>query len=457
MADSADTLRVGELNRLIRYALTVNFPSDLWVEGEISSLKRHEGSGHVYFQLVEAGATGQPDATVSVALYAADRRTVNMMLKRAGWAIRMADGVHIRIRGSLDYYPPQGRLQLRMSAIDPAFTLGKLVAERDRIMALLAAEGLLDRNRSLPYPQVPSRIGLVTSEGSAAESDFLDELARSHLAWHVQIAATRVQGAGAEVEIVRAIEQLATSGVEVIALVRGGGARTDLMVFDHELIARAIAAAPVPVTTGIGHEIDRSIADAVAAVAHKTPTACAAALVEQAQAGLRRAESAWDRIAERATAATEHATRRLDDQRHRVVLRSRAVVTLSATSLEHRTHRLHRSRLQGVDRADQHLTNLATRVTALDPGRALARGWSITRTADGAVVRDPAALAPGDALVTTVAAGVIHSTVLGGDAAPHTGAAPTSTTTTSTSTSTGAGAGTGTRSRTIGQTADDDA
>lgn len=419
MADSGDTLRVGELNQLIRYALSVNFPSDLWVEGEISSLKRHEGSGHVYFQLVEAGARGQPDATVSVALYAADRRTVNMMLKRAGGAIRMVDGVHIRIRGSLDYYPPQGRLQLRMSAIDPAFTLGQLVAERDRVLAAMAGEGLLERNRALPFPAVPSRIGLVTSDGSAAQADFLDELERSQVAWHVSLAATRVQGAGAEHEIGRAIERLAATGVEVIALVRGGGARTYLMVFDHEVVARAIAASPVPVITGIGHEIDRSVADAVAAVAHKTPTACAAALVEQAHDGLRRASSAWDRITERALASTDHASRRLDDQRHRVVLRSQAVVTLAASSLEHRTHRLQRGHLHGLDRAERHLANVATRVAALDPARALARGWSITRTAAGTVVRDAAAVAPGDELRTTVAGGVVHSIVAPQEATPQ--------------------------------------
>ncbi len=412
MADASDTLRVGELNRLIRYALSVNFPSDLWVEGEISSLKRHEGSGHVYFQLVEAGDAGQPDATVSVALYAAERRTVNIMLRRAGGAIRMADGVHIRIRGSLDYYPPRGRLQLRMTAIDPAFTLGKLTAERDRVMAALAQEGLLERNRALPYPTVPTHIRLLTSEGSAAQADFLDELERSGFAWRVTMAAARVQGAGAEHEVVRALEQLTRSGAEVVAVVRGGGARTDLMVFDAEVIARAIAASPTPVITGIGHEIDSSVADAVAAVAHKTPTACAAALVEQARTGLRRAESAWDRIAERAEAATQHEHRRLDDQRHRVVLRSRAVVELASRSLEHRTHRLQRSRTSVLDRAEHHLTGAATRVGVLDPARALARGWSITRRTDGALVRGPADAPPGTVLRTTVAGGVIDSTAI---------------------------------------------
>jgi exodeoxyribonuclease VII large subunit len=413
VADRSDTLRVGELNRLIRYALSVTFPSDLWVEGEISSLKRHEGSGHVYFQLVEAGDAGQADATVSVALYAADRRNVNMMLKRAGGAIRMADGVHIRIRGSLDYYPPHGRLQLRMSAIDPAFTLGKLTAERDRVLAALAQEGLLDRNRSLPYPAVPTHIGLITSEGSAAHADFMDELTRSGFAWRVSLAATRVQGPGAEREIVRALEQLTGSGAEVVALVRGGGARTDLMVFDAEVIARAIAGSTTPVITGIGHEIDSSVADAVAAVAHKTPTACAAALVEQARTGMRRAESAWDRIAERAEATTQHAGRRLEDQSHRVVLRSHAVVELASRSLEHRTHRLQRTHSQVLDRADQHLAAATTRVGVLDPARALARGWSITRRADGTVLRDPADAPPGSQLRTTVAGGVIESTVIG--------------------------------------------
>ena len=187
--DGAATFTVGELNRMIRYALSVTFPDEVWVEGEISSLKR-QSSGHVYFELVDAAeGARQADATLQVALFKANKEGVNALLKRAsrlhpGATVRMADGIHIRIRGSLDYYPPTGKLQLRMTAIDPAHTLGRMAAERDRVIAALTLEGLLDRNAQLAIPALPLRLGLVTSAGSAAHADFLHELETSGLGWH---------------------------------------------------------------------------------------------------------------------------------------------------------------------------------------------------------------------------------------------------------------------------------
>src|SRR5690606_17793690 len=130
---------------------------------------------------------------------------------------------------------------------------------------------------------LPTRLGLVTSGGSAAQADFLHELGRQGdrpVSWQVTAMLSRVQGPGADREMAAALRALERHGVDLIALVRGGGARTDLFAFDSELLARAIATASVPVVTGVGHEIDTSVADRVAARAYKTPTACAAALAE---------------------------------------------------------------------------------------------------------------------------------------------------------------------------------
>lgn len=408
--DGAPTFTVGQLNGLIRDVLALTFPDEVWVEGEISSLKRHDGSGHVYFQLVEGDAGGQPDATLSVALYKREKAAVNHSLTTgAGTGIRMVDGVHIRIRGRLDYYPPQGRLQLRMTAIDPAFTLGRLGIERDRVLAALATDGLLDRNRSLPFPAVPVHIGLVTSEGSAAQADFLHELERSGFGWRVSLAATRVQGPGADLEVVAALTALAGAGVDLIAVVRGGGARTDLMTFDSEHVARAIAHLPVPVVTGIGHEIDTSVADLVAALAHKTPTACAADLVDRARTSHDRATRAWAAIAEAAAAQLARADQHTLDRGHRIATRTRGRLALAAGLLDDRGPRLARAARQHLVACGNRLDTAEARATALDPARALARGWSITRTADGRIVRDPAQVAEGTALVTTVAGGELHS------------------------------------------------
>lgn len=474
-----ETYTVGDLNRLIRQTLARRFPDEIWVEGEMRGLKRHAASGHVYFELADPSADGrQADAVMQVALYRTDKEAVNRLLRRTG-SVRMADGVHIRIRGTLDYYPPQGKLQLRMRWIDPEHTLGRLEAERRRLVTALTDEDLLERNRRLPYPLLPLRVGLVTSHGSAAQEDFLHELGASGLAWRVTCVASSVQGPGAESELVAGLHTLARLDVDVIALIRGGGARTDLAAFDGELLARAIASLRVPVLTGIGHETDRAVADLVAARPAKTPTACAAGLVRDATLAHDRARRAWSAIAERARADLDHGHANLDRVAHRVTGAGRRQLDRHAATLGHATTRTgrsarlipvaatdeidrlggfvalgarrrldqattssreHRRRLvteapRALRRGEAALAARSARVDAADPARLLARGWSITRTADGRAVAGAAAVHPGQELVTTFADGSVHSTVDATDLTPGstdlrpdgTGAEPPST------------------------------
>ena len=289
------TYSVAELVEGVRDAVAARFAEPVWVHGEISGIKRGR-NGHVWFDLVDRDDAGTVTASIPVVLWSSVRVGVNAQLKRAG-SIRMDDGVRIRIMGPLDVWVTGGRLQLQMQGIDPSYTLGLLATERDRVLRLLEAEGLLGRNRALVLPTVPRRIGLVTAVGSAAEADFLQTLADSPLAWEVVLVDARVQGTGSERSVAAALLAAAGAGVDLIALVRGGGARTDLATFDHELVARTIASLDVPVLTGIGHEIDTSVADAVAHAAHKTPTACATAVVDLALTAAARVELAWRDIA----------------------------------------------------------------------------------------------------------------------------------------------------------------
>jgi exodeoxyribonuclease VII large subunit len=405
------TFRVSELTDAVQLALDVCFPDEVWVQGEISSLNR-SAAGHVYFQLIEPGEAGAPPvAQVAITLFSGAKASVNATLKRVGGGVRMTDGVEIRLRGRLSVYGPQGRLQVRMSAIDPEYTLGRLASERERILQALTVEGLLGRNGTLPLPVVPRRIGLVTSVASAAEADFLHELTGSGLAWDVLAVDVRVQGADAERAVAAALVHLDGAGVDVIALVRGGGARTDLAAFDGELIARTIAGLRVPVFTGIGHEIDTSVADLVAHTACKTPTACAALLVGHARRFHDRVDRLWDDVARRSHLALDR-----HDQRLRTLgadTRRAAGTTLLTAErrLADATGRLPRA----VDRSQHHaelrLELIAGRVDALDPRRALQRGWSITRTASGTLVRSTTDVAAGTELVTTVADGEIRSRV----------------------------------------------
>ena len=430
-----DTWTVPELSLHVGRLLVGAFPDDVWVEGQIRNLNR-SNNGHVYFQLAEPCPAGQqPNTQLSVTLLAPERTLVNAQIKRAGGGVRMEDGIEVRIQGRIRWYGPRGTLQLRMHGIDPDYTLGRLQADKDRTLALLAADGLLDRNGRLPVARVPLRIGLVTSMGTAAHADVLAELTASGIGFVVRTVDARTQGAESAAAITRALTILGSDGVDLILLVRGGGARTDLAPFDTELMARAIATSPVPVFTGIGHEVDRSIADEVAHTAHKTPTAAAAAVVQR----VRRFQAEVDDRAAAIQRAVHRSLRvasgRLDDRIGRVARSGDRALDRQAAMLDRSGTRAARgaartldaaaARLEGPERAvgdrarralaidERHLDGLAARVRAHDPQLALARGWSITTTADGTLVRTTADASPGTTLVTRVADGRVTSTATG--------------------------------------------
>jgi exodeoxyribonuclease VII large subunit len=393
----------------------------------------------VYFDLVDAEHTG-PDATrpsLTVALFNTDRQRVNQFLTNQGGAVRMTDGIRVRIGGRLRTYPARSSVQLVMDRIDPAFTLGLLGQERTRLLAALTAEGVLRLNGELALPVLPLSVALVTSAGSAAHADALDELHRSGFGFRVRLLDARTQGADAERSIVAALRTAAALDVDVVVLVRGGGATTDLAGFDSERVARAITAMPVPVLTGIGHEIDRTVADEVAHTAHKTPTAAAASLVVAVRDARADVHDRWVAIrsgsrgrlvrADQELGRTGHragatALRRLD--RHgatvdalfqRAGTAGRRAATAEAAALDGLVRRIGPAGARVLERATERVATVAARAAVHDPTAALARGWSVTRRADGTLVRSARDVAPGDELITTMAHGTVRSTVHDGD------------------------------------------
>ncbi len=448
------TYTVAELNQAIGRVVARAFPDEVWVEGEIRDLARSR-NGHVYFTLVDAGPAepGQPPAVLRVALFAADRAAVNRVLMRTG-AMRMTDGVHVRIRGRVVHYAGRGTVQLRMTWIDTDYTMGKLAAERLALLRRLEAEGLLDRNAARELPPVPLRVGLVTSVGSAAHADFLTELAHSGYAFRVAVADARTQGPEAAASLVRGLGALAALGCDVVALVRGGGAQTDLAAFDAETVARAIAAAPFPVYTGIGHEVDTTVADSVAARSLKTPTACAGAVVEAVRGFEGRVDAAAVAVVSAAIGGAERAAIELTARSARLVTAARlhvvrhersvtaatAAVRRKAPSaaaraavqmlrigvraagaarygiataeghLAETTRRLRREPGRRLAVEERRLGGLASIQRAHEPGRMLARGWSLTYAGE-TLVRGPEDVAGGDRIRTITVGGVIRSVV----------------------------------------------
>ncbi len=444
------TYSISQLCGEVRDFLGEAFPS-VWVVGEAQRV-RPSARGHVYLELVEKGERDEIVGKLDAVIWKTDYARVQRLLSASEQ--RLTDGVQIRCRASLDFYAPSGRLQLCVREVDPAFTLGLLERRRRETLAALTAAGLLERNRGLPLPDLPLTIALITSHGSAAYHDFLSGLAESGYGFRVVFVHASVQGREAERDVVSALAALAGLPVDCAVLIRGGGSRTDLAAFDSRAIAEAIARASFPVLTGLGHEIDRSIADLAAHAAFKTPTKVAEFLIERVaradqtlaelrQALLREAPEplrAGREALGRAERGVSLAQMRLAGAGARIDEHARALARLGRSALREAERRqgdlggrlielaprrvggCARDRLRLGERltaaargrvreAAATLQGLERLCLQLAPERTLERGFSLTRDAAGRIVRQPEQVRPGDLIATRVAGGDFSSRV----------------------------------------------
>jgi exodeoxyribonuclease VII large subunit len=248
---------VSHLTERLRGLLETEF-FNVWVEGEISNLTVAQ-SGHVYFSLKD------DRAQVRAVLFRKEARLLRF---------RPRDGQQVLVRGGLRVYPPRGEYQLQAEIIEPRGK-GSLQQAFEELKEALAREGLFDPARKRPLPMLPRRIGVVTSPQGAVIRDILRVLARRYANVEVLVYPARVQGAEAAAEIARGIEVLGALGLDVLIVARGGGSLEDLWAFNEEVVARALAASPVPTVSAVGHETDFTIADFVADLRAPTPSAAA--------------------------------------------------------------------------------------------------------------------------------------------------------------------------------------
>ncbi len=423
-------LSVAELNRLTRLAIERELPL-LWVAGELSNFTQ-AASGHWYFTLKDA------QAAVRCAMF----RNRNQFVD---W--RPVNGMHVEVRAQPTLYEPRGEFQLNVEVMRRA-GLGALYEAFARLKEKLEREGLFDPARKRPLPTYPRTIGIVTSPKAAALRDVLTTLARRWPAAHVILYPTPVQGEGAGARIAAALD---TAGMraecDVLLLVRGGGSLEDLWAFNEEVVARAIAACPIPVVAGVGHETDFTITDFVADRRAPTPTGAAqmatpdaAELTQHLQHLKRRLHMDLARrlntLAQRLDGLAQrlrHPAQRLAQQRRhleqlarRLTLAQSARLAMLRQALHHHDKRLHaalplpkRQRqqldtlLQRLKRATglllqqrrARLDALATHLLHLNPEAVLARGYSIVRRADGHIVRASHELRIGSSIEITLAQG----------------------------------------------------
>ena len=377
---------VGQFTEVLNHVLKASFDEGVWVEGEIQGLRKP--NPHAYFTLIEN--VDGVKAQLNINLFAGPLRNVQAKLRQQG--IELKDGLKVRLFGRVEYYGPFGKLNLIATDVDTQFSAGDVAAKREELLRQLMEKGVDKINKRIPVPLVPLRLGIISSSQAAGWADAQQHLTESGIGFAITFCDVRVQGDAAVSQIVAALNSLSRrEDIDLVMLMRGGGSKGDLAAFDDEQIAMAISKCSHPVFTGIGHEIDTSIADIVAHTANKTPTACAQSVIAIVESFLSELSYSAGSLRSLTQTAVERA-------------RSRIAVSVERLRTRPRT---------ALDRQSQKLMMHAASVRLLDPVSTMARGWSITRDSAGNVVRSISDIKKGDTVVTALADGSITSTVEG--------------------------------------------
>ncbi|MBT8042004.1 MAG: exodeoxyribonuclease VII large subunit [Pontiella sp.] len=439
MSSKRQVYSVAEVNRKARMVLESGI-GELWVEGELSRVVMHS-SGHWYFNLKDE------QAVVACAMFRNDNARV---------VFKPKDGLKVQMLARPSLYEANGRYQLIASEMEEAGK-GNLQEQFEKLKARLAAEGLFDEARKKPLPILPRKIGVVTSPTGAAIRDIITVLTRRFPNIQILLVPAKVQGAGAEQGIAKAIDYLNTRGdIDVMIVGRGGGSIEDLWNFNEEVVARAIARSAIPVISAVGHEIDFTIADFAADVRAPTPSA-AAELAVREKSDLEDEIALCDRRLGQSLKSMEQELRlRLNRAAHSYVFREPdnllrqyrqavsslktrmgdllkldaqqkvqrfarthdriAHLLLSTVQQSHQQvdelgmlmqHRVERR----IERDRQKLLQLRGQLRMLNPLAVLGRGYSLTRRPDGVLVRSAAEVKKGETIVTQLADGNLVSNI----------------------------------------------
>jgi len=347
----------------------------LWVEGEVTDLRRNEAWAFVFFTLKD------PDTGACVRATMQRRRFDEL-------GLGLSDGERVLVEGKAEIYEAKGELSFRATTIERV-GLGDHLAAIERLKRVLAAEGLFAAERKRPLPRFPRAVGVVTGADAAARGDVIASIQARFPAAHIVMAETRVQGARAGARIAATLGRVAAHpAVDVVIVTRGGGSFEDLLPFSDEAVVRAFARCPVPVVSAVGHEQDTPLCDLAADVRASTPTAAARLVVPDLadlNAGLVRLRDQLDASVRRALARDRE---RLD--RDQLRLRAAPVLLL--------------------ERRRVALDHAAARLQALSPRATLARGYAVVRSG-GSALKDAATVAPGNRLEIELATGGLAATV----------------------------------------------
>lgn len=423
-----------ELNNIVRKSIELTLRDEYWVEAEISEVR--ENNGHCYMELVQKDERGNtPVARASAKCWRSVWQTIRPKFERIT-NMRLHSGMKVLLLVYPQFHEAYGFSWI-VDDIDPTYTLGDMARRRQEIIKTLKEEGVFDLNRQIPLATFAQRIAVISSMTAAGYGDFCHQLEDNRYGFRFSITLfpAIMQGEGIEQSVISQLNEIydRIDQYDCVVIIRGGGASSDLSGFDSLALAENIANFPLPVITGIGHDRDETVADMVAHTRVKTPTAAAAMLIDNLRRIADHISDMQQRISSIVlmTLQTEHQrlsrlsqiipalfsvvsvrqTARVDNLAQRLAAAARNLIADKRSRLGILSSRLGPSATGIAAKETHRLEMLAQRASAVDPQLMLSRGYSITMTPDGKVVKDAATLAEGTEITTRLSKGEVKSIV----------------------------------------------
>ena len=463
MAKAPHAISLYELNAKVHAVVEQQMKRTYWITAELSEV-RTASNGHCYLEFVQKDPmSGALLAKARGVIWRTNYRLLaDSFYRSTGRNIGV--GINVMVEVCVEFHELYG-YSLNVININPAYTLGEMALQRKEIIRMLEEDGVMDLNKELPLPPVLQRVAVISSATAAGYGDFCNQLEQSGLHFEVKLFPAVMQGDRVEKSVIAALDAIAAEEDkwDVVVIIRGGGATTDLNGFDSYLLASNVAQFPLPIFTGIGHERDDTIVDLVAHTRFKTPTAVAAFLIESRQGEMRKLDDLRGRLLQCVQQRINGEQRRLDALRHKLQLQISETLSNQKLQFQSLAHRFEaasgkylsvqqrmlvrtssrmellvqqrifaeRERLRPFLQRIPHAVNtqltverhrlemLSRSVKLAGPERILAMGFTITLK-EGRVVTSPRMLRPGDKIVTCFAKGQIRSEVLQKEHKPST-------------------------------------
>lgn len=406
----------------------------VWVHGVITQISEKPRVVYLSIADFEEGCV-IPLATVSLTCFKPKFEAIKAKIASFSQPFELKEQLKVSMLIKAELYVPYGKLQAQILDIDPIYTLGELALTKSAILKRLALEGLLEKNKGVELAKMPLHIGLITGEGTAAFKDFTTKLAESPFKFQVETVYAKMQGNETESSIIEALAILqANTEIDAICIVRGGGSKTDLNFFDSEALCRAAANASVPIFTGIGHEIDKSLLDEVAYLSCITPTDCAKRLIERATESWNEMLDTARNIAEKSKDFLTNSNKiltqkghllqqklnvRFQDEKTNLALMAATLKKDIRFTIHSEQERLKRN-IDGLHQGSRKILELEktkfklaeVKVKNSDPKTALSKGYTLTLDAKGKFIRNASDLKTGDRIVTRFSEGDVTSQVI---------------------------------------------